>query len=117
MLSIHRSLTPAVSALMMAAPVLVVLVSAARVHGEPVVGQVESRTKPGAPRGTIIVFAEPLDGAVPARPATAKLEQKEKTFSPLVLAVPVGSSVEFPNLDPIFHNVFSLSTPEPFDLG
>ena len=34
-----------------------------------------------------------------------------------MLAVPNGSSVSFPNEDPIFHNVFSLSTPQPFDLG
>jgi hypothetical protein len=34
-----------------------------------------------------------------------------------VLAIPVGSTVEFPNQDPIFHNVFSLSPPAPFDLG
>jgi plastocyanin len=34
-----------------------------------------------------------------------------------VLGVPVGSSVDFPNDDPIFHNVFSLSGPQPFDLG
>ena len=33
------------------------------------------------------------------------------------MAVPIGSSVEFPNEDPIFHNVFSLSRPGPFDLG
>ena len=34
-----------------------------------------------------------------------------------MLAVPVGSTVEFPNNDGIFHNVFSLSGPQPFDLG
>ena len=43
--------------------------------------------------------------------------QKNKTFQPRVLAVPVGSTVEFPNNDGIYHNVFSLSTPQPFDLG
>jgi hypothetical protein len=34
-----------------------------------------------------------------------------------VLGVPTGSSVDFPNDDRIFHNVFSLSGPQPFDLG
>jgi hypothetical protein len=43
--------------------------------------------------------------------------QREKSFVPHVLAVPVGSVVTFPNNDPIFHNVFSLSRPMPFDLG
>jgi hypothetical protein len=33
------------------------------------------------------------------------------------MAIPVGSTVDFPNEDPIFHNIFSLSRPEPFDLG
>ena len=34
-----------------------------------------------------------------------------------MLAVPLGSTVDFPNNDGIFHNVFSLSGPQPFDLG
>ena len=34
-----------------------------------------------------------------------------------MLGVPIGSTVEFPNEDTIFHNVFSLSGPQPFDLG
>jgi plastocyanin len=84
---------------------------------DQVVGTVGARTRPGATRGTVVVFAEPMEGAVPVRPSTVRLEQKEKTFRPMVLGIPVGSTVEFPNLDPIFHNVFSLSTPQPFDLG
>jgi len=47
----------------------------------------------------------------------ATLTQKDKAFRPRVLVVPMGSTVEFPNLDAIFHNVFSLSAPAPFDLG
>lgn len=38
-------------------------------------------------------------------------------FEPSVLAVPVGTTVEFPNLDPFFHNVFSYSKTKKFDLG
>jgi len=34
-----------------------------------------------------------------------------------VLAIPVGSTVNFPNEDPISHNLFSLSSPNQFDLG
>jgi hypothetical protein len=33
------------------------------------------------------------------------------------MAVPVGSTVAFPNFDALYHNVFSLSQPHPFDLG
>jgi hypothetical protein len=43
--------------------------------------------------------------------------QKDKRFMPHVLAVPVGATVEFRNDDELFHNVFSLSKPNDFDLG
>ena len=45
------------------------------------------------------------------------MAQKDKKFVPSVLTVPVGSAVEFPNLDPFFHNVFSYSKFKQFDLG
>jgi len=45
------------------------------------------------------------------------LVQKDKQFSPHILVVPTGSNVEFPNLDPFFHNVFSLFNGKRFDLG
>lgn len=51
------------------------------------------------------------------QPITAKLEQKNRRFEQDVVVVPVGSIVSFPNLDEIFHNVFSLSKPKSFDLG
>lgn len=46
-----------------------------------------------------------------------RLIQKDKQFTPHLLVVPVGSSVEFPNRDPFFHNVFSLFNGKRFDLG
>ena len=46
-----------------------------------------------------------------------RLASKKKRFDPRVLAVPVGTTVEFPNFDRIFHNVFSLSSTAAFDLG
>ena len=46
-----------------------------------------------------------------------KITQKDKMFQPPVMAVTVGSTVEFPNLDPYYHNVFSYSKPKKFDLG
>ena len=60
---------------------------------------------------------------VPASADTAraagrpKLAQKDQCFMPRVLPVAVGTSVDFPNLDPIFHNVFSASPTKRFDLG
>ncbi len=62
-----------------------------------------------------------VDGAPP--PAIllpsqhAAIRQINETFEPRVLAVTRGSTVEFPNDDPFFHNVFSLSRAASFDLG
>jgi len=86
-------------------------------RAETITGKVDAQTKSGASRGATIVYAEPLDAPAPRKPTTIRLEQKDKTFRPSVIVLPVGSTVEFPNLDAIFHNVFSLSRPEPFDLG
>ena len=46
-----------------------------------------------------------------------QLAQKDEAFVPRVVAVTRGGSVDFPNRDPIFHNVFSLSPTRRFDLG
>ena len=46
-----------------------------------------------------------------------KLAQKDQCFQPRVLPVAAGTAVDFPNLDPIFHNVFSASPIKRFDLG
>lgn len=83
----------------------------------PVTGTVRVQARAGVQPATAIVYAEPLDAAAPRKPGTFKLTQKGKAFVPRVLAVPAGSTVSFPNEDSIFHNVFSLSPPSPFDLG
>jgi plastocyanin len=54
--------------------------------------------------------------AVPAGPV-ASVEQRDRRFFPDLLVIPAGSAVLFPNFDPIFHNVFSLSKAKSFDLG
>jgi len=53
----------------------------------------------------------------PKAPVAATMNQRGIDFSPDLLIVPVGSTVDFPNSDPIFHNVFSLSKTQTFDLG
>ena len=58
-----------------------------------------------------------LEGQDDSPPLSATVEQKARQFVPDVLVIPSGSSVLFPNMDPIFHNVFSLSKPKEFDLG
>jgi len=58
------------------------------------------------------------DGKLPPKPpVTVVLNQQGSRFDPELIAVPTGSTVQFPNLDPIFHNVFSLSKARKFDLG
>jgi plastocyanin len=84
---------------------------------EPLTGKVVTRARPGVEPAVAIVYATPLNGPAPSRSAHFTMVQKDKAFFPRVLVVPVGSTVDFPNQDPIFHNVFSLSAPAPFDLG
>ena len=50
-------------------------------------------------------------------PTRAEIRQVNETFVPRAVAVTVGSEVSFPNGDPFYHNVFSLSRPRTFDLG
>ncbi len=66
----------------------------------------------------VVVWLEPVGREPPAAPPrTVEMIQKGKRFIPHVLAVPVGTTVEFPNLDPIFHNAFSNFSGQPFDTG
>jgi plastocyanin len=64
----------------------------------------------------VVVYLEG-PGLPSGKPATVTLTQKDRRFDPSVVVVPVGSTVSFPNADPIFHNVFSLSRVKSFDLG
>jgi len=52
-----------------------------------------------------------------APPAALQMTQKDLAFIPTLLAVQVGTKVEFPNLDDTYHNIFSYSQPKRFDLG
>jgi plastocyanin len=47
----------------------------------------------------------------------ARMDQRNETFVPHVLAIVAGTTVDFPNNDRTYHNVFSLSKPQTFDLG
>jgi plastocyanin len=65
-----------------------------------------------------LITIEPASGKwKPRAPKHAVVEQRGREFLPNVLAVPVGSTIAFPNFDTVFHNVFSTSPPAPFDLG
>jgi plastocyanin len=65
-----------------------------------------------------VIWLELATGARPAIPAkTLQMAQRRKHFDPPVLAVSVGSTITFPNFDPIFHNVFSNYSGQIFDVG
>jgi plastocyanin len=83
-------------------------------------------TRSGAPRSKrfdsagAVVWLVPSDhaaGSSSAKPGHYRLIQKDKQFTPHLLVIPTGSTVDFPNLDPFFHNVFSLFDGKRFDLG
>jgi plastocyanin len=64
-----------------------------------------------------LVWLEPAARIAPRKAMNFTMSTRGKTLLPHVLVVPVGSTVQFPNDDPISHNLFSLSSPNNFDLG
>ncbi len=65
-----------------------------------------------------VVMLTPVGGKYRKRVAKQRvIEQRGREFAPRLMAVPVGSTVAFPNFDDIYHNVFSRSEARPFDLG
>ncbi len=66
-----------------------------------------------------VIWLNPLGGPVetPHQSQIPQLVQKDKSFHPSLVVIPVGGKVEFPNHDPFFHNVFSLFEGKRFDLG
>jgi plastocyanin len=80
-------------------------------------GAIEGKVKvPGGDTSDLYVYVDNYRG--PRQPQKyVEIKQENKTFVPRVAVVPVGATVSFPNLDPIFHNVFSNSGKNSFDLG
>ncbi len=75
----------------------------------------EKKTIPGA--GAVVWVVDPAAAKEAAASAKPKIASKSKRFDPHVAVVPAGGTVQFPNLDGIYHNVFSLSEKARFDLG
>jgi plastocyanin len=122
-----------------------ILVFAAVVHAESITGSVVVRRKltkrsvtPAVSfyeRGPVVGLSEDgeavrdplgwershvavwIEGERPGNAISASMKQVGRRFVPDMLVIPAGSSVAFPNMDPIFHNVFSLSKLKSFDLG
>jgi plastocyanin len=68
-------------------------------------------------RSHVAVYLEGGPKSPVTESAKASIEQKDRRFVPDLVVIPAGSAVSFPNFDPIFHNVFSLSKAKSFDLG
>lgn len=70
-------------------------------------------------RSRVVVYLEAptadSQGEAPAQ--SEEIKQLDRRFVPDLIVVPVNSTVSFPNMDPVFHNIYSLSKPKSFDLG
>ncbi|HEX5059974.1 MAG TPA: carboxypeptidase regulatory-like domain-containing protein [Kofleriaceae bacterium] len=96
------------------------------------VGDARSKPSTGSVRGTVtinakgkaksdkkgvVVYLEGVAGTPPVPKDHAIIRQREKQFEPPLTIVVKGTTIDFPNEDKIFHNVFSVSRPARFDLG
>jgi plastocyanin len=79
--------------------------------------RVNPKTPDAAEIGNVLVFVKDAPTEQEPAPTRASISQRDESFVPRVTAITRGSSVEFPNFDPYFHNVFSLSRALTFDLG
>jgi plastocyanin len=120
-----RFLVPARAALLLA---VCCVTAAPASYAETVDASVQVRVirlgkSAGQPAGSggVAVWLTPLSPSTEdvsrPKPGHYRLVQKDKKFTPHFLVIPTGSSVDFPNLDPFFHNVFSLFNGKRFDLG
>jgi len=101
--------------------VLLALMLAARVCAGTVSGEVRLTSDSTARRqkdfsGVAVWLSTPGKAGARAPKRRALMEQKDKKFIPHVLVIETGTTVDFPNLDPIFHNAFSNFNGQIFDL-
>lgn len=80
-------------------------------------GAAAPRGIPDLRRGVVYLETAPAAALEERERSRAVLDQRNETFVPHVLAVTVGTVVDFPNSDRTYHNVFSLSRAKRFDLG
>jgi plastocyanin len=79
-------------------------------------GTVSGRVRLPKDAGEVYVYVDGTRGPS-GRGKVFEIKQKEKQFLPRVAVVPVGTRLNFPNMDAVFHNVFSKSPGNAFDLG
>jgi len=80
-------------------------------------GTVNRGEAPDRRRSVVYMETAPRGAFEQAEPVRATMNQRDETFVPHVIAITTGTTVDFPNSDRIYHNVFSLSKTTPFDLG
>ena len=85
--------------------------------GSPVVNLHGTARSGDRPEPRAVVWLDAPDKAAPAAAVKPRLDQRNLDFSPRILAVRVGTVVDFPNNDRVFHNVFSFHDGKRFDLG
>ncbi len=78
--------------------------------------EAQVRTSAGKPLADVIVYAMPANAVPDARGKTVAVEQIDREFVPYVTAVQAGTTVTFPNRDPILHHVYSFSPPKSFEI-
>ena len=92
-------------------------------EGPKIYGTITILDRDGNPKSDqsgAVVFLDDLENPLeenPAPPEKVSIHQAGKRFLPKVLPIVAGTTVDFPNDDTVFHNVFSLSKAKPFDLG
>lgn len=74
------------------------------------------QNRDGKPIPGAIITAQPGVGSAPAAPVRAAMSQVNLSFSPDLLVIPVGSSVDFPNNDTVSHQIYSFSDAKRFQL-
>ena len=78
--------------------------------------EVQVRDAGGNALGDTAVYAVPASGGSEARGARAAVEQFDREFLPYVTVIQVGTTVTFPNRDPILHHVYSFSPAKSFEI-
>jgi plastocyanin len=93
---------------------------AATPQPRPGVGDLGGRVTAATPdlrRGLVYLEVAPRGAFDEGEPTRVMMDQRNEMFVPRLLAIQTGTTVDFPNSDAIFHNVFSLSRARRFDLG
>jgi plastocyanin len=108
-------------ALAVAAPALALLVPRAATPAP--LGVVSGKVvllADGSPQSNasgVVVYLEGIATGAQPLAAAPQIHQRDQQFAPELTVIPKGTTIDFPNDDRIFHNVFSVSEPARFDLG